>query len=105
MVLNHLGPLPLKWPRYFPPVGAEGGGSMGLYITKTIFLAEFCDEYDENYFPFQNGGQITDFDFASFRFRQKIEKQKTKNFPKEIVQWNLAHDNNNNNNNEKNAIT
>ena len=33
--------------------------------------------------PFQNGGQITDFDFASFRFRPKFEK---KHFPKGIFQ-------------------
>ena len=32
-----------KWPMYFPLVGAKGG-SMGL-PKKTIFLADFCDEY------------------------------------------------------------
>ena len=35
--------------------------------------------------PFQNGGQITDFRFASFQF--SIFKNR---FPKEIFQWNLA---------------
>ena len=28
----------------------------------------------KTFVPFQNGGQITDFHFASFRFRPKIEK-------------------------------
>ena len=30
----------------------------------------------ENVVPFQNGGQITDFHFASFRFWPKFEKKK-----------------------------
>ena len=30
---------------------------------------------NENVVPFQNGGQITDFYFASFRFRPKFEKR------------------------------
>ena len=34
------------------------------------------------FIPFQNGGQITDFHFASFRFRPKFEKKK--HFPKWI---------------------
>ena len=43
---------------------------------------------DENVEPFQNGGQITNFYFASFRFKPKFEKKK--HFPKGIFQWNLA---------------
>ena len=39
----------------------------------------------ENVVPFQNGGQITDFYFASFRFWAKFEKN---HFPKGIFQWN-----------------
>ena len=38
----------------------------------------------ENNVPFQNGGQITDFYFASFRFWPKFEKPL--NFPKGIFQ-------------------
>ena len=39
--------------------------------------------------PFQNGGQVTNFHFASFRFRAKLKKKKTKkkkkkHFPKRI---------------------
>ena len=36
----------------------------------------------QNVVPFQNGGQITDFYFASFRFWPNFEKQTT--FPKEF---------------------
>ena len=38
----------------------------------------------QNAVPFQNGGQITDFYFASFQFWSKIWK---KHFPKGIFQW------------------
>ena len=38
-------PINTKWPRYFPPVGAQGGGgSMGPHNKKTTFPAEFRDE-------------------------------------------------------------
>ena len=33
--------------------------------------------------PFQSGGQITDFHFASFQFRPKFEEKKN-TFPKEF---------------------
>ena len=36
---------------------------------------------NKNAVPFQNGGQVTDFYFASFRFRPKFEKT---TFPKEF---------------------
>ena len=64
----------------FTPVGAE----------KTTFPPDFCNEIctiyvrDKkitilqncflNVVPFQNGGQITDFYFASFRFWPNFEK-------------------------------
>ena len=69
----------------FIPVGAQRGTPK-----KTIFLPEFCNEIctiyawtiqnhnsekkNQNVVPFQNGGQITDFYFASFQFWPKFEK-------------------------------
>ena len=58
-----------------------------IYIW-TIKKSEFCKKKkkkNENVVPFQNGGQITDFYFASFRFWKKKDL-----FPKGIFQWNLA---------------
>ena len=45
--------------------------------------SQFCKKKIENVVPFQNGGQITDFYFASFRFWPKFEKKKN-TFPKEF---------------------
>ena len=77
--------LTLKWPRYF-----YSRWFHGTPLKKTTFPPEFCNEictiyvraiknhnsakYFENVVPFQNGGQITDFYFASFRFWPKFEK-------------------------------
>ena len=60
---------------------------------KTNFPTEFCNEIctvyvrtikiiilerkNENVVPFQNGGQITDFYFVSFRFWPNFEKKNT----------------------------
>ena len=101
--------LTLKWPRYFysrwcPRVG----GSMELdpppppppwenrFPTRILQwnLHHICTGHKKSQFckkklnvvPFQNGGQITDFYFASFRFGQILKN----NFPKECFQWNLA---------------
>ena len=46
-------------------------------------ILQFCKKNFENVVPFQNGGQITDFYFASFRFWPKFEKKKN-TFPKEF---------------------
>ena len=48
--------------------------------------SQFCKKKkkNENAVPFQNGGQITDFYFASFRFWPKFEKKKKNTFPKEF---------------------
>ena len=82
--------LTLKWPRYFYsnwcPIER---GAMEL-PKKTTFPPEFCNEIctiyvwtiknhnsekkNQNVVPFQNGGQITNFYFASFRFWSKFEK-------------------------------
>ena len=43
--------------------------------------SQFRKKKIENVVPFQNGGQITDFYFASFRFWPKFEKN---TFPKEF---------------------
>ena len=37
--------------------------------------------------PFQNGSQTTDFRFVYFDFSENLKNY----FPKEIFQWNLAH--------------
>ena len=68
----------------------HNGGFHGTPPEKTTFPPEFCNYLYTIYMytnhnhisgkkykifvPFQNGGQITDFHFASFRFRQKFEK-------------------------------
>ena len=69
------------------PVGTQGGSIEPP--CKTIFPTEFCNEIFAIYVwitknhnsgekkifvPFQNGGQIKDFYFASFRFWPKFEK-------------------------------
>ena len=80
----------------FTPVGAQGGFH-GTHLEKTTFPPEFCNEIctiyvqaikikilqknNLNVVPFQNGGQITDFYFASFRFWPNFEKN---TFPKEV---------------------
>ena len=46
--------------------------------------SQFSKKHFENVVPFQNGGQITDFYFASFRFWPKFEKKKKNTFPKEF---------------------
>ena len=68
------------------------GGFHGTSLKKATFPQEFCYEIctiyvwtiknynsakkikNENVVQFQNGGQITDFCFASFRFWPKFEK-------------------------------
>ena len=73
----------------FTPVGGRRGVPWKP-LKKTIFPPEFCNEIcaiyawtiknhnsekkNENVVPFQKGGQITDFYFASFRFWPKFEK-------------------------------
>ena len=85
--------LTLKWPRYFYSRRCQGGSMEPP--EKTIFPPEFCNEIctiyvraiqksqfwkkkkkkkNWNVVPFQNGGQITDFYFASFRFWPNFEK-------------------------------
>ena len=41
---------------------------------KTQFCKKKKKKKNENVVPFQNGGQITDFYFTSFRFWAKFEK-------------------------------
>ena len=84
--------LTLKWPRYFYSRWCPRGGSMEPAPEKTTFPPEFCNEICTiyvrdiknhnsakkkkkiNVVPFQNGGQITDFCFESFRFWPNFEK-------------------------------
>ena len=40
----------------------------------TLITTTFQEKKNKIFVPFQNGGQITDFHFASFRFRPKFEK-------------------------------
>ena len=47
----------------------------------TLITTIFQEKKYKIFVPFQNGGQITDFHFASFRFRPKFEKP---TFPKEF---------------------
>ena len=78
------------------------GGSMEPPLKKTTFPLEFLNylytiyiytlittifqkKKNKIYVPFQSGGQITDFHFATFRFRPKFEKNTfTKEFFNEI---------------------
>ena len=93
--------LTLKWPRYFYsrwcPRGVLRDPSVENHFSTGILqynLHHICMGYknsqfgkkNENVVPFQNGGQITNFDFASFRFWPKFENH----FPKGIFQWNWA---------------
>ena len=48
----------------------------------TLITTIFQEKKYKIFVPFQNGGQITDFHFATFRFRPKFEKKNT--FPKEF---------------------
>ena len=52
----------------------------------TLITTIFQEKKYKIFVPFQNGGQITDFHFVSFRFWSKFENH----FPKGIFQWNLA---------------
>ena len=47
----------------------------------TLITTIFQEKKYKIFVPFQNGGQITDFHFASFRFWPKFEKN---TFPKEF---------------------
>ena len=75
----------------FTPVGAQGGRFHGTPPPReTTFPPEFCNEIctiyvrdiknhnsakkNLNVVPFQNGGHITDFYFAPFRFWPNFEK-------------------------------
>ena len=77
--------LTLKWPRYFYSRWCPRGGVPWNPPEKTTFPPESCNEIctiyvrviknhnsatkkNKNVVLFQNGGQITDFYFASFRF-------------------------------------
>ena len=82
--------LTLKWPRYFysrwcprgvpwnPPW--ENHFPTGIlqwnlhHICTGHKKSQFCKKKNLNVVPFQNGGQITDFCFASFRFWPNFEK-------------------------------
>ena len=87
--------LTLKWPRYFYsrwcPRGVPRDPTVENHFPKGILQWNFhhiCIKINiyikkfENVVPFQNGGQITDFYFASFWFWPKFEKKKN-TFPKE----------------------
>ena len=50
----------------------------------TLITTIFQKKKKKKFIPFQNGGQITDFPFASFRFWWKFEKKKKYTFPKEF---------------------
>ena len=82
--------LTLKWPRYFYSRWCPRGVPWNP-PKKTTFPPEFCNQICTiyvrtiknsnsakkkklNVVPFQNGGQITDFYFASFRFWPNFEK-------------------------------
>ena len=82
--------LTLKWPRYFYSRWCPRGGSMeppwenhfptGIlqwnlhHICTGHKKSQFCKKKKLNVLPFQNGGQITDFYFVSFRFWPNFEK-------------------------------
>ena len=82
--------LTLKWPRYFyshwcprgvprdPTVENHFPTGILQWNLHHIFLgyknSQFCKKKIENFVPFQNGSQITNFYFASFRFWPKFEK-------------------------------
>ena len=83
--------LTLKWPRYFYSRWCPRGGvprdptvenhfPTGIvqwnlhHICINYKKSQFCKKKNENVVPFQNGGQITDFYFTSFRFWPKFEK-------------------------------
>ena len=83
--------IPLKWPRYFPPVGARGPP----WDPKNHFAIAICDEYYTLYIytltifkkqippkkiPFQNGGQWSIL-FRIISISVKIWKN---TFPKEF---------------------
>ena len=55
--------------------------------TKEKFSSRELKKIKKTDIPFQNGSQITDFQFEAFQFRRKFENH----FPKGIFQLNLAH--------------
>ena len=87
---ENLYQLTFKWPRYFysrwcprgvprdPSVENHFPTGILQWNLHHIFMgyknSQFCKKKIENVVPFQNGGQINDFYFASFRFWPKFEK-------------------------------
>ena len=85
----YLSNLTLKWPRYFYSRWCPRGVSWNP-LRKTTFPPEFCNEICTMYVrainitilqkkflnvvSFENGGQIIDFYFSSFRFWPNFEK-------------------------------
>ena len=94
--------IPLKWPRYFPPVGARGA-SMGpqkplchrnlWWILYFIYL--YTNRFQETNTPppqkkkYRFKMEVNDlFCFASFQFRQKYEKTLfQRSFSMEFESW------------------
>ena len=66
----------------FPPEFFNYLYPMYIYTNRN----HISGEKNKRYVLFQNGGQITDFHFATFRFWPKFENH----FPEGIFQWNLA---------------
>ena len=77
--------LTLKWPRYFYSRLCPGGVPMDPTVENHFpsrilqwnlhhKKSQFCKKNLENVVPFQNGGQVTDFYFASFWFWPKFGK-------------------------------
>ena len=64
----------------FPP---EFGNYLYTIYIYTLITTKFQGKKYEIFVRFHNGGQITDFHFASFRFRPKFEEKKNA-FPKEF---------------------
>ena len=62
----------------FPPEFCNKICTINVWTIKKITILR---NNFENVVPFQNGGQITNFYFASFRFWSKFEKN---TFPKEL---------------------
>ena len=98
----HWSSLTLKWPRYFSPVGAQGGGGRSMEspqrkplsqknfvmnATLYIYTLNRIIFNQKNDLPFQNASQITDFASRHFDFGENLKNH----FPKGICQWNFAH--------------
>ena len=92
--------IPLKWPRYFPPVGARGPP----WDSKNYFAIVICDEYYTLYIytltifkkqipPQKKTNTVSKWRPMTYFVSHHLNfgKNMKKHFSKGVFQWNLSH--------------